>query len=176
MANGINGTLEYSPADDSRSDGKGSARVSRSGHGDLKNMFSASPVHDGTALIASKAEFKKVRFEAFATNERFPDFDPNYSGAPDMSDTPEGAASPFVPNPSSPTDGVKPSSKPAAPDGYGAAPTHDVSSDEGDSFSISSTSGTPSATSTDIKSTAGTGDGYGPYPKGRIHGAKESLD
>jgi hypothetical protein len=134
-------------------------------------MFAKSPVYDGSALAASKAAFFSARFETNSENAQMGAFDPNYGLAPDMSTTPDGAASPFCPNPSSPNDGtVNPDSKPAAPDGYGTIPTHDVTADGSDSASITS-GGTPKDTAAKIKATAQTDDGLGPLPSGRLHGA-----
>ncbi len=44
----------------------------------------------------------------------------NYDGAPDFTDVPEGAASPFLPNPTSPGEGngANPVAKPEAPDAF----------------------------------------------------------
>ena len=49
--------------------------------------------------------------------------DLNYSDSPDYTDVPEGAASPFLPNPTSPGEGngANPTSKPAAPAHYAEA-------------------------------------------------------
>jgi len=44
----------------------------------------------------------------------------DYAGSPDFTDVPEGAASPFLPNPTSPGEGngTNPSAKPEAPDEF----------------------------------------------------------
>ncbi len=171
MAGGLNGTLDYVPTETDRSDGKGTAHVSRSGHNDLQGMFGGSPIYDGSALAASKDAFYAARFVVNSDNAQMGAFDPNYSLAPDMSATPEGAASPFCPNPSSPNDGtVNPGSKPAAPDGYGTVPSHDVTADGSDTSSITS-GGTPADTAAKIKTTVDVDGGLGPFPLGRLHGA-----
>jgi hypothetical protein len=170
MASGLNGTIDYAPVGTDRSDGKGVAHVSRSGHNDLLAMFSTSPVSSGDALASSKEAFYNARFVLNSDNAQMGTFDPNYGNAPTMSDVPEGAASAFCPNPSSPTDGAKWDTKPDAPDGYGTIPTHDVTADGSDTASITS-GGTPADTAAKIKATAGVGDGLGPYDSGRLHGA-----
>jgi hypothetical protein len=169
MASGINGTLDYTPVSTDRSDGKGGAHVSSSGHNDLLAMFSSSPVTNGSALAASKQAFYNARFVVTSANAQMGEFDPNYRDSPNMTTVPEGAASAFCPNPSSPIDGVNADTKPDAPDGYGTIPSHDVTADGSDSSSITST--TPSDTAAKIKATGMVGGGYGPYDKGRLHGA-----
>ena len=102
---------------------------SKANRGALKSLFN-SPYGEGTSYDAAAA---KAMYQAVldGTNEDggnyFGAVDMDYGGAPDYADVPTGGgglpASPWVPNPSSPVDGVNnPGSIPAAPDGYGTTP------------------------------------------------------
>jgi len=98
---------------------------------DLKTMFSTSPLYLGEVSsdsIREQYQGDVLDREINDGGHTFGTFDPNYSGAPDMSKVKTGGggdpASPFVPNPSSPGEGsVSPTDQPEAPDGFGETPS-----------------------------------------------------
>ena len=88
----------------------------------LQGIFSTSPVLTGDLSVAERRQVYADLLNSTVQNGHgFSEgVNLNYEGAPDFSDVPEGAASAFLPNPTSPGEGngANPNAKPDAPDVY----------------------------------------------------------
>ena len=90
-----------------------------------KSLFGTSPLYNGELT----AEERRTTYQALlnSTVQNGHGFsegvDLNYTGAPDFTDVPEGAASAFLPNPTSPGEGngANPNAKPEAPAAFAEA-------------------------------------------------------
>ena len=84
-----------------------------------KALFGTSPLLNGELTADERrAEYESLLNSTVQNGHGFSEgVDLNYTGAPDFTDVPEGAASPFLPNPTSPGEGngANPNAKPAAP-------------------------------------------------------------
>ena len=105
------------------------ASGSKSNQQALKSMFASAPYHGDYTKEALKAIGQALLLDGVVNDggHTFGTLNRDYTDAPDYADVETGAAglpaSAWVPNPSSPTDGVNnPGSIPAAPDGYGTTP------------------------------------------------------
>ena len=133
------------PADNSGTKG------STANHAALKQMFAASPIHSGEMSDPERTATMQRELLDGEVNDQghtFGTLNRDYVDAPDYADVPTGAgglpASPWVPNPASPTGGVNnPSSMPAPPEGYGTVPADNWGSGIGSQLS-------PKASSTAI--------------------------
>ncbi len=86
-----------------------------------KAVFGTSPVGSEITPSERKAFYEELLNSTVQNGYGFSSgVDLNYTGAPDFSDVPEGAASAFLPNPTSPGEGngANPNSKPDAPDEF----------------------------------------------------------
>ena len=84
-----------------------------------KAVFGTSPVFSELSREERRAFYEGLLNSTVQNGHGFSEgVDLNYGGAPDFSDVPEGAASAFLPNPTSPGEGngANPNSKPDAPD------------------------------------------------------------
>jgi hypothetical protein len=88
----------------------------------LTGIFGTSPVLTGDLTTAERRQVYVDLLNSTVQNGHgFSEgVDLNYAGSPDFSDVPEGAASAFLPNPTSPGEGngANPNAKPDAPDAY----------------------------------------------------------
>ena len=120
----------------------------------LQHLFAGSPIHSGDVNDEERIALMKdlllgdgpiTKGEQSDDGHTFSSVNLNYEGAggaPDYSNVPTGGAglpaSPWVPNPSSPADGVNnPGSIPEAPDGYGTVPADNWGSGVGSQLSPS---------------------------------------
>jgi len=127
---------------------------SKSNQQALQSMFSATPYLNGNGYDAAavKELAQAVLLDGVVNDggHTFGTLNRDYVDAPDYGDVETGAAglpaSAWVPNPSSPTDGVNnPGSIPAAPDGYGTTPADNWGNGVGSQLS-------PAASSAQISS------------------------
>ena len=95
----------------------------------LKSMFGGAPYFNDYNMDALQELGQSLLLNGDVNDmgHTFGTISRDYSGAPDYGDVETGGgglpASPWVPNPASPTDGANnPGSIPAAPDGYGTTP------------------------------------------------------
>jgi hypothetical protein len=137
-------TLE--PAENTTSSG------SKSNQQALKSMFASAPYHVDYTAAALKDLAQELLLDGSVNDggHTFGTINRDYVDAPDYGDVETGAAglpaSAWVPNPSSPTEGVNnPGSIPAAPDGYGATPADNWGNGVGSQLS-------PAASSAQISS------------------------
>ena len=126
------------------------ASGSKSNQQALKSMFGGAPYYADYTKEALKAIGQALLLDGVVNDggHTFGTLNRDYTDAPDYGDVETGAAglpaSAWVPNPSSPTDGVNnPGSIPAAPDGYGETPADNWGSGVGSQLS-------PAASSTQI--------------------------
>lgn len=128
----------------------------KSGTNTLKKVFSSSPLYNGQLSDAIvEKNFSTLVMDSTlknldasgnpvdAVNPMFPDFNRDYVGGPDgtIKDGIEGApASPYVPNPASPGEGngIDPTKKPSAPEGYGQTASSEGSYGHGGAKTIPS--------------------------------------
>ena len=86
----------------------------------LQGVFTTSPVLSGDLTKAERRQaYVDLLNSTVQNGHGFSEgVNLNYEGSPDFTDIPEGAASPFLPNPTSPGEGngANPNSKPDAPD------------------------------------------------------------
>ena len=121
-----------------------------SNQGALQELFAGSPIHSNEINDEERINTMKALLLGDGTNgeqsddgHTFSSVNLNYEGAggaPDYANVPVGEgglpASPWVPNPSSPADGVNnPGSMPKAPDGYGTVPADNWGSGVGSQLS-----------------------------------------
>jgi hypothetical protein len=94
----------------------------------LKTAYPASPIHGGNLDDATVKDLAQALLldDVVEGNEDYPSFNPNYTGAPDISSVDvagKNLASPYVPNPTSPGPGsMNASDIGDAPDGFGQEP------------------------------------------------------
>tara|TARA_Y100000592_G_scaffold101103_1_gene185454 strand:- start:2636 stop:3106 length:471 start_codon:yes stop_codon:yes gene_type:complete len=126
------------------------ASGSKANRAALKALFHAAPQYnDYTAeAVQQLSQAELLDGEVNDMGHTFGTFNKDYSDAPDFADVETGGgglpASPWVPNPASPTGGVNnPGSIPEAPDGYGQTPADNWGSGIGSQLS-------PKASSTAI--------------------------
>jgi hypothetical protein len=99
---------------------------SKSDQAAMKSLFASSPIHSGDLTEEKLLQMAQALLLDGVVNDAghtFGEFNRDYSGAPNLADveTGEGGlpATPYVPNPSSPSEpGMNPTTIPAAPDGY----------------------------------------------------------
>ena len=118
------------------------ASGSKANRAALKSMFATAPYFNDYTKEAAQALAQQLLLDG-AVNDQghtFGVFDRDYVDAPDYADVEIGEgglpASPWVPNPSSPTDGVNnPGSMPEAPEDYGQTPNDNWGSGIGSQLS-----------------------------------------
>jgi len=118
------------------------AAGSKANYGEIKKMFSASPLYNDYTKEALQTLAQELLMDGEVNDmgHTFGTFNRDYSGAPDFADVATGAgglpASAWVPNPASPTGGVNnPGSMPEPPDGYGTVPADNWGSGIGSQLS-----------------------------------------
>ena len=88
----------------------------------LKGVFGTSPIlSEDLTPTERRQTYEKVLNSTVQNGYGFSEgVNLNYDGSPDFTDVPEGAASAFLPNPTSPGEGngTNPNAKPDAPDVY----------------------------------------------------------
>lgn len=88
----------------------------------MQGLYGTSPIHNKEMTADNiREEYEALLNSTVQNGYGFSEgVDLNYSGAPDFADVPEGAASAFLPNPTSPGEGngANPNAKPDAPDHY----------------------------------------------------------
>ena len=88
----------------------------------LQGIFGTSPVLSGELSVAERRQaYVDLLNSTVQNGHGFSEgVNLNYDGSPDFGDVPEGAASAFLPNPTSPGEGngANPNAKPDAPDAY----------------------------------------------------------
>ena len=93
--------------------------------GRAKALFGTSPIlSEELTPSERRATYLELLNSTVQNGHGFSEgVDLNYPGAPDFTDVPEGAASPFLPNPTSPGEGngANPNAKPDAPAAFAEA-------------------------------------------------------
>ena len=88
----------------------------------LQSIFGTSPLLSGELTPAERRQaYVDVLNSTVQNGHGFSEgVNLNYDGSPDFTDVPEGAASAFLPNPTSPGEGngANPNAKPEAPDAF----------------------------------------------------------
>jgi len=106
------------------------SRGTQSNKAVLKKLFSNSPIHSGQLTKDNIGDYCAQFLLGRVDDGGYGvlgEVERGFSESPNLADTQTGEgglpASPYVPNPSSPTQGLNPASIPAAPEGYGTVPS-----------------------------------------------------
>ena len=106
------------------------SQLGKHGTSRMVTCFATSPIHSGEIDADSiRAQFQDLVLDGVVNDagHTFGEFSRDYSEAPDYGDVETGGgglpASPWVPNPVSPGEGVDYTKQAEAPDGYGTTPS-----------------------------------------------------